>query len=249
MTFLDWLFGRIESNPHVNGEWGALHITVLVLIVAFVVASSLILKNKDNKTKYTVLWALGVTLIIFGLTRRVVNFIKMEEYTLHNVLSTLLPRPGCAISCWLVIIALIVNKKFFYNFASMISFLCGLIFFAYPGAGFNNEILMFENVYSIVTHAVFFTMCICFITYGFTEFDYKNIYKEGICLAVLMIYVVLEMFVLKIEGDPFYFMPGNDVADILGMPQKLYAVLYVVFLSVYFNLFYLITKFAKKNKA
>ena len=128
-----------------------------------------------------------------------------------------MPRPGCAISCWLVSIALIVKKKFFYNFASIIGILCSVIFFAYPGAGFTNELILFENLYSIVTHTFFFIISICFITYKFTDFQYKTIWKELICIAVMIAYTFLEISVLKTDPDPFYFMRDNEVMDVVGI--------------------------------
>lgn len=245
MTFKEWIFSTYP-NPTINGEWGPLHITVLVLAIAFIIASSIFFKKASHKTKFTTLCVMAGILIFFGLTRRVIGFIKMTDWTLNRVLYTLLPRPGCAISCWLAVIAVIVNKKFFYNFASIIGILCSVIFFAYPGAGFLNEYILFENLYSITTHTVFFIMCFCFITYGFAKFDYKNVLKEGICLAVLMVYVFLEIAVLKIEHDPFYFMPNNEVMKILGMEYSLFLPLFLVFIVVYFCAYYAIP--ALKNR-
>lgn len=246
MSFLDWLYSSYP-NPHIDGAWGFLHIIVLVLCIIFIICSSIFLRKRSEKTKKTVLWILASIIILFELARRVINFIKTNDYSANNVLRILLPRPGCAISCWLVILATIINKKYFYNFASIIGVLCGLIFFVYPGTGFNNKLILFENLYSIVTHALFFVMAICFITYRFTDFKYKESWKEGICFAVLFIYVILEIYVLKIESDPFYFMPNNDVQEIVGMNYSLFLPLYIVFIAVFTNLFYLIRK-PKKNK-
>lgn len=248
MNFLDWLYSSYP-NPHIDGEWGLLHILVLVLSIAFIVCSSILLKNKSQKTKRIVLCVMSGIILLFEITRRVVNLIKTTDYNINNILVILLPRPGCAISCWLVMLATIVNKKFFYNFAAIISILSGTIFFTYPGVGFNNELILFENLYSIVTHTIFFIAGICFITYGFTGFKYKESWKEGICFGVLFIYVLLEIFVLKIESDPFYFMPNNDVQEIVGnMSYSLYLPLYIVFMTIFTNLFYLIHKPRKKTK-
>ena len=248
MSFLDWLYSSYP-NPHIDGEWGLLHILVLVLSAAFIICSSILIKNKSNKTKRIVLGVLAGIILLFEVTRRVVNLIKTTDYTMNNILSILLPRPGCAISCWLVMLAIIINKKYFYNFASIISILSGMIFFAYPGVGFNNEFILFENLYSIVTHTLLFIMAICFISYGFTDFKYKESWKEGICFGILFIYVLLEIFVLKIESDPFYFMPNNDVQEIVGnMSYSLYLPLYIAFIAIFTNLFYLIHKPKKKNK-
>ena len=252
MTFIEWLYSSYP-NPHVNGQFGLAHILTMVCIAIFVVLSTIFLKKKSQKSKRIVLFVIAMIILIFELARRGINFCKTTDYSLNNVLRILLPRPGCAISCWLVIIAVIVNKKFLYNFTSIVAFLCGLIFFAYPGVGFNNQYILFENLYSIVTHSALFALSICFITYGFTEFKYKPIWKELISLAVMLVYVFLEIYVLKIEGDPFYFMPANEVQDIIGLSYDLYLPLYLIFMVIYYNIFYLIgdrkNVFKRKKKA
>jgi len=246
MDFLDWLYSSYP-NPHIEGAWGWLHITVLLLCATFIVCSYFLLKNKSEKTKRIVLAVLAGIILFFEISRRIINMVKTTDYSANNILRILLPRPGCAISCWLVMLAVIINKKYFYNFTTITGILCGTIFFAYPGAGFNNELILFENLYSIVTHSLFFVSCICFITFKFTDFKYKDCWKELICFAVLLIYVFLEIYVLKTESDPFYFMPNNDVQEIFGVGYSLYLPLYLVFVIIYANLFYIIHK-PKKNK-
>ena len=239
MKFIEWLYSSYP-NPHIDGQWGLLHILTLALCVALIVSGALFLKNKDEKTKRIFLWVLAGIIIFFEVARRVINLCKTTDYSANNLLRILLPRPGCAISCWLCVAAVIVNKKFFYNFASVISIVCAVIFFAYPGAGFNNEYILFENLYSIATHATFLVLAISFITLKFADFKWKSSWKELICLAGLALYVFLEISVLKIEHDPFYFMPGNEVMKILGMPYPLFLPLYIVFILAYFSAFYLI---------
>ena len=250
MKFIDWLYSSYP-NPHVDGQFGLLHIITLVLCVALIVSSTLLLRNRSEKAKRITLFILVAIIFLFGLARRIINLCKTTDYEIKNILRILLPRPGCAISCWLVILATIINKKFFYNFASIVGIICGIIFFCYPGAGFNNQFILFENLYSIVTHSLFLVVSICFITFKFTDFRYKTIWKELICLAVLITYAFLEMKVLKIESDPFYFMPNNDIQDIVGFAYELFLPLYLIFIILYFNVFYLINDrknvFKKKN--
>ena len=247
MSFLDWLYSTYP-NPKVDGAWGSLHIIVLLLCISFIVASSILLKGKSEKLKYNILFALAMVILVFGVVRRINGFINAPEYTLNRILRILLPRPGCAISCWLVILALIIKKKFFYNFASIIGILCATIFFAYPGAGFTNEIILFENLYSIVTHSLFLIISVCFITYKFADFQYKVAWKEAICLGTMLVYVFAEVYLMKIEPDPFYFLRDNDVQEILGIGYGLYLPLYILFIAVYFSAFYLIPKIKKSKK-
>lgn len=246
MSFTEWLFSTYP-NPKVDGAWGALHIITLVLCIGFIVTSSLLLRNKSEKIKYYILLSLAIVIFVLGVVRRINGFILADELTVNRVLKILLPRPGCAISCWLVIIALIVRKKFFYNFTSIVGILCATIFFAYPSAGFTNELILFENLYSILTHSFFLIISVCFITYKFTDFKYCNIWKEGICLGVMLLYTFLEIYLFKIDPDPFYFMRDNEVQEIVGMGYGLYLPLYLIFIFVYINAYYFIPRLKKSR--
>ena len=239
MSFKEWLFSSYP-NPSISGQWGMLHIITLLLCIAVIVAISIIFHNKSYKAKRIILWVLFSLILLFELSRRIINLTMNTNWDANTVLYLLMPRPWCAISCWCLMASVIVNKKFFYNFVSPTALICAIIFFAYPAAGFNNQYILYENLYSIATHSLIFVMSILLITLGFTKFEYKHIWKECICYAVLILYTFLEIYVLKIEADPMYFMPNNDVQDILGLTYPLFLTMYIVFMLVYINLFYLI---------
>lgn len=136
-----------------------------------------------------------------------------------------------------------VNKKFFYNFASLSALLCSAIYFVYPGTGFNNVYMLFPNIYSIITHALLLIMSITLIVLKFTDFKYKDIWKVLICFVLTFGYAFLEIFVLKIQPDPMYFMPNGDIqAGILKISYGLYLFLYIMLMVVYINSFYLISE-------
>ena len=88
MSFLDWLYSSYP-NPHVDGEWGPLHISVLVLAIAFIVCSSILLKNKSEKTKRIVLFVMAAIILLFGIIRRVVGLIKTTDYSTNKILKIL----------------------------------------------------------------------------------------------------------------------------------------------------------------
>lgn len=240
MTFKEWICSSY-ANPAAPGDgvFGLLHIITLVLCAAMVVVSTILLRNKSEKAKRIFLFVLAMIILFFGIIRRIVGLCT-KELNFNTIMYILLPRPGCAISCFLVILATIFNKKTWYNFSSIVGLICAIIFFAYPGAGFTNKYILFEQLYSIVTHSLFFVMSILFMTLGLTEFRYKSIWKELIAFVIILIYSFIEIYILKINADPFYFMPNNEVQEIVGMGYTLYAVLYGIFMVVYINLFYLI---------
>ena len=239
MTFLDWITSSYP-NPDIDGQWGLWHILVLVLSIATIVTLALTVRNKSEKARNIAMYTLVGLILFFEITRRIINLCKNTDHTLDSYLYILLPRPWCAISCWSLIAAAIFKKQFLFNFSSFTALLCAVIFFAYPGAGFNNQYFLFENIYSISTHALLLITSISLITLRFTNFTFKDIWKDLICLAIVFAYACLEIWVLKTSDDPLYFMPGNDVQDILGLPYGAFLPIYFVFMAIWVGSFYLI---------
>ena len=129
-----------------------------------------------------------------------------------------------------------VKKPFFYNFASLSALLCSIVFFVYPGVGYNNEYLLFENWYSILTHALLLTMSVTLMVFGYADFKYSDLWKVAVGFVLVMVYALVEIYILKIQTDPMYFMPGGDIqADILHMPYGLYLFLYILLIAIYIN--------------
>ena len=247
MTFSQWLFGEIE-NPVINGRWGFWHILTLVICVVCIVSFYYIVKRSGNpkRTKACILYTLAGLIAFFEVMIRFVYFMKLYYFQHPSMAGTgfwwiMLPKPWCAISCWLLVACVFVKKPFFYNFASLSALLCAVIFFSYPGVGYNNEIIIFENLYSIVTHALLLTMSITLMVLKTTEFKYRHMGKLAICFALTFAYGLLQIFVLKIQEDPMYFMPNGDIqADILKISYGLYLFLYIMLIVVYVNVFHLI---------
>ena len=246
----DWIFSVYPPNSGIEGAWGVLHIVTLVVILAIIVAMPFVFRNKGEKPRRIFIFTLAAIIFTFEVARRIIGFSRGVEMDFTAVMRTLLPRPWCAISCWCLMASVIVNKKFFYNFTAATACLCAIVFFAYPTVGFNNKYILFENLYSIVTHAALMIGAFSLLTLKFTDFDYKKgFWKELICLAVTFIYGFIEIFLLKIEADPLYFMPGNEIQEIFGMDYPVYIVLYILFLIVYFCAFYAVQHFVTKKKS
>ena len=267
MTFEQWLFGQVD-NPWIPKQWGFLHILTMLISIGLIIGFYFIVKKVENKdkTRKIIIITLAALIFFFELMSRIVYFIKRyhlntPDMTGLNLLWIILPKPWCAISCWALIASVIIDKKFFYNYASLSALLCSVIFFAYPGVGFNNEYILWDNLYSISTHALLLTMSITLITLKFTDFKYKDIWKLAICFGATFVYGLLEIYVLKtngvsIQSDPMYFMPGGDIQqDILGIPWPLYITLYSLLILIYINAFHLINdkesvkKLLKKKEA
>ena len=144
MSFKDWI-NSSYPNPVINGRWGLLHISMLVLSIAIILVLTLLFRKKSEKSRKIVLFVIIGIILFFELARRIINICKTTEFTLDHTLYILLPRPWCAISTWSFILLLFVKKQWLYNFTCFTSMLCALVFFAYPGVGFNNQYILFEK--------------------------------------------------------------------------------------------------------
>lgn len=250
MTFRQWLLDDNFDNPSINGQWKALHIITLVICIALIIGVTLLLKNKDDKIKRRALLIISSILLFFEIARRIVNIINPITFTKYNLLWVLLPRPGCAISVWLVMLSPFINKKWFYNFTSIVSILCGVFFFAYPGAGFLHKYIQFEDLYSIVSHSLFFVGAFLIVTLKLAKFNYRDIKYELVSFVGLVGYSLLEMFVFTknskgdpLELDPFYILANNEVQEIVGLKSHtLYLVLYILFIIIYIGAFYFFSR-------
>ena len=247
MTFSQWLFGGID-NPFKAGQWGPLHIATLVTCAALIIIFSFLVKyahNRQRVRKIIFSCLLGAILFFEIMMRfvRCMNLYYFHQPGMEGITLTwiLVPRPWCAISCWVLMASIFVKKPFFYNFASLSALLCSIVFFVYPGVGYNNVYLLFENWYSILTHALLLTTSITMMTLGYTDFQYKDFWKTAICFVLTFVYAFLEIYVLQIHPDPLYFMPDGDIqADILKISYGLYLFLYILVLVIFVNVPYLI---------
>ena len=253
MTFKDWIFSIHPENDGYNGQWKFPHIFTLCLCIAIIFALTFFFRKKDERTRENVLKILALCILFFELARRIINFIKGDAVDVHTTLYLLLPRPWCAISCWLLIISAGFNKKTLWNFSAINALLCSVIFFAYPSAGFVHKHILFENLYSITTHALLLISSVCILTLNVGDFRYKRetfkdgFLKELLLLVAVFAYGTLELF-LDLSSDPLYFMPieGNEVKTILGLGSVAYVIVYSLFLCVWINAFYVIPMLWKK---
>jgi len=247
MTFSQWLFGGID-NPFQAGQWGALHIGTLLTCAALIVGFYFLVKHSQNRerTAKRIIYCLVGAIFFFEVMIRFVHCVKLYHLHLPEMNGItwywiLLPKPWCAVACWSLMVSVFVKKAFFYNFASLSALLCSVVFFVYPGVGYNNEYLLFENWYSILTHALLLTTSITMMVLRITDFRYKDFWKTGICFLLTFTYAFVEIFLLKIQTDPMYFMPDGDIqADILHLSYGLYLFLYILVFLVFINVPYLI---------
>lgn len=216
----------------------------MLICVALILAFRFLAKRSRDgeKTKRIIVCALICCSAFFEIMLRFMYFMRVYYFRMPgseglSALDILPPKPWCQISTWLLMSSVFVKKPFFYNLASLSALLSAVVFFIYPGVGFNNEYLIFENWYSICSHALLLTTSITLIGFRYADFRYKHLWKEVVGFGLTFVYGLLQIFVLKIHSDPMYFMPGGDIqAGILRIDYGLYIVAYIALLIIYINI-------------
>ena len=247
MTFQDWIFSNYKPGDEYSGQWKFLHIVTLCVCIGIILALTFLFRKKKQSTRENILKILALFILFFELARRIINLFKGSAVDWHSALYILLPRPWCAISCWLLIISAVCKKKTFWNVSAINALLCSIVFFAYPAVGFNHKHLLFENIYSITTHALLLISSVCILTLHIGDFRYKRerfqdgFLQELILLAIIFIYTRAEI-ALDLSIDPLYFLPmaENEAQAIVGLGNTAYVTLYTIFLCVWINAFYTI---------
>ena len=254
MTFSDWIFSRYPANSSRDGQWMFPHILTLCICVALTVFFALFFRKKSKNARTWVIKGLVIGILVLEMLRRIINYADGDAVNLFTTLFLILPRPWEAISCWLLIASVFVDKKFMYNFSAINALLCAVIFFAYPMKGFDSRYLLFENWYYILTYSLLLVTSVTMMTLGFTDFRYKRkTFKNGfmgeaIAFGCLFVYAIFEIFVLGIANDPMGFMPQGLWARTLGLPYGVYLTLYIVALAAWVNAFYGVSALWRRYK-
>ena len=82
MKFIDWLFSSYE-NPTIEGQWGLFHISVMLIIVALVVAITLYFRGEsanDVKKKRIVLFVFASLILIFFVIYNFKEFFFTQDF-------------------------------------------------------------------------------------------------------------------------------------------------------------------------
>ena len=70
MTFKDWILSnRPSDNVEIAGQWGWLHIGVLIACLASIIAIYFAFRNKSEKAKRAIVWVLVGIILFFELSR------------------------------------------------------------------------------------------------------------------------------------------------------------------------------------
>src|SRR5690554_6527086 len=129
----DFFFG--SSNKITNYMYKAPHLIAIGATILLSVALIILARKMTDKQKRTVLWVFFGLLLAFEITHRVYRFYRGHAWYDY------LPLHFSSISVWVVIFATATKNKHLLNLSAISALLSSTIYLAYPGVGFNVDVL------------------------------------------------------------------------------------------------------------
>ena len=79
----------------------------LLLLGGLTVGLYFLLRKRSEKAKYIAIFIIAMGILLFEIVRRIVNFTRegFDWNDWNSIAYTLIPRPWCAISCWMMMVS------------------------------------------------------------------------------------------------------------------------------------------------
>ena len=223
--------------------FGIWHILFMLIIFGGIITVTLLLKNKDDKTKNK---AITTTInIVFGLY--ILDFFLMP-LAYGSIDIEKLPFHICTVICVLCFLSRHNNflNKFKLQFA-LLGLIGNIIYVIYPaGVGWYQVApYSYRVIQTLLYHGLMTLYGILTIAYDNVKLEWKNCWKELIVIVLMTLWALLGNFIYNsdlrvynwffVVQDPFYILPSN-IAPII-MPFVMVIVIFFANTLVYFSYF------------
>ncbi len=243
MTFSDWWTN--DNNPKLEKSdylYGIRHLIVLAIVVCACVILTIIFRKKSEKVKDILFKTFGWIFLFFEIFSRIVNFAIEDNFSFERVLKIILPMHICSVMVFVFIVAIFTRKDYLLQFSVISGLLATVAFLLYPAVGLNQKYMAFTCIYSTFTHMLGFVTVVLLMTLSRVKFEFKQIWKPFVCFVVMFLWGAILNFIIFPGSDYMYMV--NDPLE-LGLKFP-YQILYIVIISVYIIIFYVID-FAKEK--
>lgn len=243
MSFVDWLFGR--GGIPGNYDYALIYIISMIIIFLICVAFGIVAGSKlSAKTKKIVLYSIAIFQLSFEVLWRIIYLFRGDK------ILSLWPYYICNLNGILIPIAVLTNSKVMKNLFYVFGFIGGVITMALPQGIFNNALLIFPILKSLLQH----TGLLIIPLYEYIEGTFRPKLSEiWYAIVGLLIHVVNAVLIAKwfgYPGDYLYFNSGLPFT-IPGVPGWIIVCLTAVVVTTIFyvamNAGRIIKYFSKKK--
>ena len=224
-----------------------MHIAIIVAVLALTILVFFLFRKKGERVQRNFLLGVATLMItceIFTRLSKLLFHAEQGVLTLEQILKDVLPIHFCSVMIWVLIFAIIFDKRSVLSFGAVCGLIGCAVYLIYPVEGLDHSFFNIRMLNSPLTHGLGFVVCMNLFMWGFINIDLKDIWKTYILLSCLVIYGgIMNIF---LPGENYMFMVTNPTPINTGkIPYQVPFVL-VAILVVF--LIYLIPHFFKKIK-
>lgn len=224
-----------------------MHIAIIVAVLALTILVFFLFRKKGERVQRNFLLGVATLMItceIFTRLSKLLFHAEQGVLTLEQILKDVLPIHFCSVMIWVLIFAIIFDKRSVLSFGAVCGLIGCAVYLIYPVEGLDHSFFNIRMLNSPLTHGLGFVVCMNLFMWGFINIDLKDIWKTYILLSCLVIYGgIMNIF---LPGENYMFMVTNPTPINTGkIPYQVPFVL-VAILVVF--LIYLIPHLFKKIK-
>ena len=169
-------------------NYGIWHFLLFLLLIIVTISAYLLLKNKEEKTQKYVLRIMCLMMfsMFFGKNSMLIG----DGYNVYNTVFASIPLFICDIGKFIVFIAIMIDKKWFYQCAYFVHSAGALTVFFYLGkAGSTNfdTIFSYTYLYFILNHILLFLLSVLPMYLSLEKFKWKSIFSSSLYYGVVIV--------------------------------------------------------------
>lgn len=207
-----------------------MHIAIIASVIALTVAVYLLFRKKSENTQRTFLIGVAYLMITCEIFTRVSKLLFHAEQgvlTLEQIIKDVLPIHFCSVMIWLLIFAVLFDKRSLLSFGAICGLIGCAVYLAYPIEGLDHSFFNIRMLNSPLTHGLGFIVCVNLFLWGFVHIDIGDIWKTYILLSCLVIYGGIMNILLP--GENYMFIVTNPTPIDTGkIPYQIPFVLAVI---------------------
>lgn len=213
--------------------FGIWHILFMILIFGGIIATILLLKNKDQKVRDKTI--ITVINIVFGLY--ILDFFLMP-LAYGSIDIEKLPFHICTVSC--VLCFLSRHNKFLNKFKlqfALLGLIGNIIYVIYPaGVGWYQVApYSYRVIQTLLFHGLMTLYGILTLVYDDVKLEWKKLYKELIVIVLMTLWALLGNAIYNNDVVVYnWFFVVQDPFDMLPQDIALYIMPFVMIIVIFF---------------
>ena len=242
------LFGTTEGPLEIT-LFSVWHFLYLFLIIGGTIGAAFALRGRSKEVTTKVLNVLSISVVALYAAD---FFIMPLSEASNHIATDKLPFHVCTLTGVFSAFAQF-NKKFapVKDVIACLAIVATLMYMTYPGSAIGDRTpYCYKVVQTFLFHGALFAWGVLSVTTGAVEFSFKNIWKEFVAIALVIIWAMLGNAIYSFEGEVYdWFFVAGHTFPFVPTPLMPLAVLAAVggMCAIIFSIDLLVKRILQKN--